>query len=234
MEQYQRIDEKIQDGYGIMLGGDYPSGCDKWLEAWGDIKELFNSGEANDVSELDDRYKWRQFPSNYVQDLEAELYNAGIENEAYHHKRIVFCQELINWCKESLTANNARIGIAEAYYELGEYDAGEQVFSEWLRDDPDCGMAYAGWSDCCRYNTDGGDDEKAEKILLIGYARPGLQHKILVVERLATLYEEAGKPDKARDFKRELKQMSLVRKIGRNEPCTCGSGKKHKKCCGIK
>lgn len=23
-----------------------------------------------------------------------------------------------------------------------------------------------------------------------------------------------------------------VRKIGRNEPCTCGSGKKFKKCCG--
>lgn len=24
----------------------------------------------------------------------------------------------------------------------------------------------------------------------------------------------------------------LVRKIGRNEPCPCGSGKKLKKCCG--
>jgi len=22
-------------------------------------------------------------------------------------------------------------------------------------------------------------------------------------------------------------------KIGRNDPCTCGSGKKHKKCCGV-
>jgi preprotein translocase subunit SecA len=23
-----------------------------------------------------------------------------------------------------------------------------------------------------------------------------------------------------------------VKKIGRNDPCTCGSGKKYKKCCG--
>ncbi len=26
--------------------------------------------------------------------------------------------------------------------------------------------------------------------------------------------------------------MRRVQKIGRNEPCPCGSGKKYKKCCG--
>lgn len=25
-----------------------------------------------------------------------------------------------------------------------------------------------------------------------------------------------------------------VNKVGRNDPCPCGSGKKHKKCCAIK
>ena len=33
----------------------------------------------------------------------------------------------------------------------------------------------------------------------------------------------------------ELLQMPYVRetpKIGRNDPCPCGSGKKYKKCCG--
>jgi preprotein translocase subunit SecA len=27
-------------------------------------------------------------------------------------------------------------------------------------------------------------------------------------------------------------QVNEARKIGRNEPCYCGSGKKYKKCCG--
>ncbi|MDX1737940.1 MAG: YchJ family protein [Alphaproteobacteria bacterium] len=27
-------------------------------------------------------------------------------------------------------------------------------------------------------------------------------------------------------------QQRVVQKVGRNEPCTCGSGKKYKKCCG--
>ena len=28
------------------------------------------------------------------------------------------------------------------------------------------------------------------------------------------------------------KPVKVEKKIGRNEPCPCGSGKKHKKCCG--
>lgn len=28
-----------------------------------------------------------------------------------------------------------------------------------------------------------------------------------------------------------LSQLRRTAKIGRNEPCPCGSGKKHKKCC---
>jgi len=36
--------------------------------------------------------------------------------------------------------------------------------------------------------------------------------------------EAAEKP--AQPVKRE------TRKVGRNEPCPCGSGKKYKKCCG--
>ncbi|MEI8218205.1 MAG: SEC-C metal-binding domain-containing protein [Elusimicrobiota bacterium] len=32
--------------------------------------------------------------------------------------------------------------------------------------------------------------------------------------------------------KRPTEQTITVDKIGRNDPCPCGSGKKHKKCCG--
>ena len=29
-----------------------------------------------------------------------------------------------------------------------------------------------------------------------------------------------------------VRRVSGVQKVGRNDPCPCGSGKKHKKCCG--
>lgn len=40
--------------------------------------------------------------------------------------------------------------------------------------------------------------------------------------------------EKREEIKKEFKQSKIVRveKIGRNESCPCGSGKKYKKCCG--
>jgi preprotein translocase subunit SecA len=36
----------------------------------------------------------------------------------------------------------------------------------------------------------------------------------------------------AGDGAAEVKQVVKGKKVGRNDPCTCGSGKKYKKCCG--
>lgn len=40
--------------------------------------------------------------------------------------------------------------------------------------------------------------------------------------------------DKRRQITKEYRQSKIITnvKIGRNEPCPCGSGKKYKKCCG--
>lgn len=32
--------------------------------------------------------------------------------------------------------------------------------------------------------------------------------------------------------KKEVNSMPKEKKVGRNDPCPCGSGKKYKKCCG--
>lgn len=42
-------------------------------------------------------------------------------------------------------------------------------------------------------------------------------------------------PERKKELYREQKQSGTIRKekkIGRNDPCPCGSGKKYKKCCG--
>ena len=41
-----------------------------------------------------------------------------------------------------------------------------------------------------------------------------------------------GEAMQANDGKQKVKaQPKQVKKVGRNEPCPCGSGKKHKNCC---
>jgi len=46
---------------------------------------------------------------------------------------------------------------------------------------------------------------------------------------------EPDKPESINDLEillNPLKTMAAKKKVGRNEPCQCGSGKKYKKCCG--
>ena len=233
MERFQGIDEKIKDGYELIQSKDSLGGCKKWLEAWDEIKELFADGVAEDIFDLNDKYQWALPISNYAQFLEMELHNAGVDDEVYHQKRITYCRELVQWCKDELTVNNTRCGMAEAYFEAGDTASGEQVFIEWQRDDPDCDMLYVGWADCYRFSNVDNKYEKAEEILLSGYARTGLRDRINVVNSLILVYEEQGKSDKAKEYKKTLSLLQRVVKIGRNDPCPCGSGKKYKKCCGV-
>ncbi len=64
-------------------------------------------------------------------------------------------------------------------------------------------------------------------------------------KEVATLFEKNGwkytvelEPDKPEDISdleillNPAKPKIVEEKVGRNEPCPCGSGKKHKKCCG--
>lgn len=65
------------------------------------------------------------------------------------------------------------------------------------------------------------------------------------LEEVAALFEENGwkytielepdKPEDIFDLERLLNPPEpkiAEKKVGRNEPCPCGSGKKYKKCCG--
>ena len=65
------------------------------------------------------------------------------------------------------------------------------------------------------------------------------------LKEVASIFEEHGwkytielEPDKPEDITdleillNPLKPKIAEKKVGRNEPCPCGSGKKYKKCCG--
>jgi hypothetical protein len=206
-------------------------------------------GIAENIGDLDKKYRWKHYPGNYVQYLEMELHNAGMDDRPYHQKRMDFCKERLEWCgTDELLANNTRIGLGAAHYWAGDEPGGEATFREWIREDPDCGWAYSGWAECCISNSGEPQYGKAEEILLAGYGRGGLRDRECVAEGLASLYGEIGETAKAGEFSRMLSGLqptepegggrdsepmpARAAKAGRNEPCPCGSGKKYKKCCG--
>jgi len=245
MERFEKINNMIWEGNEKIQKNDFLGGCDKWLEAWEEVKALFTEGIASDIYDLNKKYNWTEFISNWVQDLETELHNAGIDEKIYHSKRAVYCEELLQWCgSNDLIIENTRRGMADSYFDSGDEAKAEQLYSEWLRKDPDWGWGYIGWSDCYWFGLGEKYYEKAEEILLTGYARIGLRDKEDVVDRLIGLYEDMGQQEKVEEYRKTRMEIQpigepyysptpiTVEKIGRNEPCPCGSGKKYKKCCG--
>lgn len=62
-------------------------------------------------------------------------------------------------------------------------------------------------------------------------ARYQLQGRDEFIHEVSEFHQENGRWYYV-DGKVLKPRVPLVEKIGRNDPCPCGSGKKHKKCCG--
>lgn len=248
MTDYKSIDEKITLGYEYLMKGNVTVACDTWLNAWSDIKQAIEYNHFKKVDELQDKYQWSDFLLNYVQELEAELHNAGLSNKEYYQKRILYCEELLELCEkdDTLMIGNTRRAIADSYFTLGDKDKCDQLYSMWLDENPDWGWGYIGWSDCYLFekSKDSSSLEKAREILEIALSREHVSERMEIIGRAIDLYEKTGKHQEAAELKKEFRisyspnPFSLnnvpVRseKIGRNDPCPCGSGKKYKKCCG--
>jgi len=235
MERFAEIEAKIEEGYTHIYKNDYTEGCRIWLTAWEELKSLMDDDGIADIQGIDDKYPWREFISNFVQDFEMELRNAGTVDKSYCQKRITYCRELCERCgTEQLMMENTRRAIAESYFDMGEHEQGEREFEAMIQDDPTFGWGYIGWADSYAWDRKEPQFEKAYSILDRGLSEAGLRDRKDVLERAVNYCEESGDEEKGRIYKKELRQASSVRvtKVGRNEPCPCGSGKKYKKCCG--
>jgi len=77
------------------------------------------------------------------------------------------------------------------------------------------------------------DDSFAEYVFKFGYPRPSLQAQATArrVDGGNAAASAAGAATAAGSASSSA-GGGVAAKVGRNDPCPCGSGKKHKKCCG--
>jgi len=280
---FEMIDDRMQEGYEKQEKNDSAGACKIWLEVWKNILNIMNSRRMRSLNEFDDLFRGTQSLFNWVQDLEMELGNAGVDEKKFFEDRILLCEEFINRFphEDSLVIENMKRAIAESYFEIGQPQKTETLYKKWLEEDPKWGWGWIGWSDSYWLYGDNKDYEKAEKILTQGMANKGVRDKKEILDRLENLYNETGRKKDAEvthqkisvldkmegsvkiskkgnifqlkktfDFGEEgipLGELARLKmdipkdwylqgeekvKIGRNDPCPCGSGKKFKKCCG--
>ena len=248
MIDYKSIDEKIMAGYEYLMKGNSVDACDTWLGAWEGIKAAIVKAQVKNIEDLQAKYNWTQFLSNYIQDLEAELHNAGLSNKEYFRKRIAYCEEMLELygTAHRLIVENTRRAIADSHYELGEKEKCDYLYNKWLEENPDWGWGYIGWADCYWFDKskDSLNLKKSEEILKRALSRESIHDRADVLQRAIDLYEELGKHEEAAALKKEVGTLARLNpmkhisspirseKVGRNDPCPCGSGKKYKKCCG--
>jgi hypothetical protein len=280
----EQLDDRIQAGYAFQHS-DPLAACEPWLQAWEGFLILYDAGSFKSMGEFDDMFAGTQLVSNWTRDLEMALGNAAIKDSRWHERRIRFCDEFLRWFpnEDGLTRENMRRALAESIFGTGDRARGDALFEQWLKDDPQWGWGWIGWSDCHWLFATGAerDARRAEALLKQGLDAPGVRDRADLLERLAELSRERGRHEDADRFQEESDaarradaglddsvrsrsclpgsggegllpdelphtsapaqgehgripepaMLARSRKIGRNEPCPCGSGKKYKKCC---
>ncbi len=279
---FEELDDKMQVGYELLKSSGAVAACRIWLEAWNDVLRVMDKAGIESIEEFDERCRGTQSLFNWIQDLESELWNAGLDDRQFLSARIALCEEGLRRfpSDDALLLENRRRALAESYFELGEVEKAEALYREWLAADPCWGWGWIGWSDCYRFTrTEQVDLSRCEQILREGFAIAEVRDRTDIADRLADVCAEQGRDEEAKEFRRQsrattvevsrtvssagkvlrrksqanfggaglpLNKLSNVagmlretpltpvtrQKVGRNEPCPCGSGKKFKKCCG--
>src|SRR4051812_881723 len=140
---FEMLDDKMQAGYDLIGSRDAAAACRTWLDAWTDVLDLLDKGRIQSIREFDSRFRGTQCLFNWIQDLEDELWNAGLENRQFLRARITVCEEgLRRFQDDALMTENRRRALAESYYELGEADKTEALYWEWLEADPCWGWGW--------------------------------------------------------------------------------------------
>src|SRR2546427_2264522 len=202
---FESLDDKMQAGYELQASGAVAA-CRVWLEAWSDVLHILDKAGMQSIQEFDERFQGSQSLFNWIQDLEGELWNAGLEDRQFLTARIALCEEGLRRFQsdDDLMTENRRRALAESYYELGETEKADSLYRSWLDADPCWGWGWIGWSDCYRFTrTELRDWRRCEQILREGFSIADVRDRADLAERLADVCEEQGRVAEAAEVRRQ-------------------------------
>jgi len=231
----EAIDETMQSGYARMMANDSTGACHEWICCWKSIQSLIQKFPIHSIEEFDTRFVCTQMLFNWVQDFEMELGNAALADRSFNRVRKEFCEEILTLLDPSdeNTRGNMTRAIAECLFNMGDQKAAFSLYKSRLEENPRWGWGWVGWADLYSFSekTIAGF-RQAEQILLQALSVPGVSEAAVIRERLGDVREEMAHHSAPATAETAEPARGSKRKVGRNEPCPCGSGLKYKRCHG--
>lgn len=206
----EMVNDKMQAGYTAKQENDLSKACRIWLETWNAILSIMQRCKIESLDEFDDCFGGTQSVFNWIQDLEMELRNAGINEPHFNQERFALCKTVVDrFADNRIPVDSFKIALAEFIFESGDRNTGDELYRRWLNETPDWGWGWIGWSDChwLFATADHKNPEIAERIIREGLAIPGVEDRVHLLERLETLYEETGRANEAEALREEIKQL---------------------------
>jgi len=159
MEQMAHLYDK---GFEYLAANDSKSACDVWLGVWNGIK-LRIKPEFQDTDYLDQQYKGSFYISNFSQDLENELYNAGLDDPSYLEKCIEYCNDFCNYFpnENELIIHNMRRSIIDSYIGLKKTNEAKKELDSLINAYPNNPWSYIAYGDM--YSHIGDESGKAKE-----------------------------------------------------------------------
>jgi tetratricopeptide (TPR) repeat protein len=224
--------QSIKNGYKEFSYGRTREAADIWLPAWKDAQNLLIQGNYKTQKEILDLFG--DIFLNWFFDLDIALMESDMHSERLDFNRYVLT------ISDYMDQDNPRMNVAESLASLNRYEEAESTLSKWLEEDS---LWAGGWTCWANILLDNDDDEKAREIMERGMTTLEDSPKDVdfqfFYQNAEAVYKRIGATDRAaycankfRELALKAKAVSESSKVGRNDPCTCGSGKKYKKCCG--
>jgi hypothetical protein len=203
----EMIDDRMQEGYKL-LEESQARACAVWSEAWKGMLGAMERLGISRLAEFDVVFNGTNSVFNWSQDFDLHLGNAGVDDPRLLEERIAYCRAVIERSEGwSLSADNFKRGLAESLFRLGRREEGEQLFQQWLKENPTWGWGWIGWADCYRDTAGQDETERAEGVLKEGLTVADVEDREFLLERLAGLYEDTGRAGQAAELRRGLEQL---------------------------
>jgi tetratricopeptide (TPR) repeat protein len=225
--------QALEDGYKEFSSGRTNEAAGIWLPAWKAAQDhLRQCKNEEEILNL-----FGETFLNWFFDFDIALMESDMHNDRLDFNRYLLA------IPDYMDQNNPRMNVAESLAALNRYDEAESLLSGWLEEDP---LWTFGWTCWANIFLDNGKKEKAQEIIERGMTTIESSTEPVDVElfyqNAEAIYRRLGATERA-DYcarknqeqlsKANPKQIPIISsKVGSNDPCPCGSGKKYKKCCG--
>ncbi len=226
----------IEDGYKEFSFGRTREAVKLWLPTWNTARTLLSQRGCKSETEILELFGDTFL--NWLFDFDISLMESNMHND-----RIDFNRYLLT-IPDYMDQDNPRMSIVESLASLNRYDEAELMLSGWLEANP---LWEYGWTCWANILLNSGKKEKAREIIdrgikAIESSTETLDFNILY-QNAEVIYRQLGATERAEycakkgrilalETKPKQVPITVSSKVGRNDPCPCGSSKKYKKCCG--